>query len=50
MSRPQKIIPPIKGGFAQIINSIADGKGVKRQPSNQSPQKMVRSAPSPKKP
>jgi hypothetical protein len=50
MSRPQKIIPPIKGSFTQIINSIADGKGVKRQPANQSPQKTVRASAPPKKP
>ena len=29
MSRPQKIIPPVKGGFMGIINAIADGKGGK---------------------
>jgi hypothetical protein len=28
MSRPQKIIPPIKGEFQGIINAVADGKGV----------------------
>ena len=28
MSRPQKIIPPVKGSFANIIASIADGRGV----------------------
>ncbi len=28
MSRPQKIIPPIKGTFTDIINSVADGRGV----------------------
>ena len=50
MSRPQKIIPPIKGNFAQIINAIADGKGVKPQAISQPPQKMVRSTEPPKKP
>jgi hypothetical protein len=29
MSRPQKIHKPLKGDFTQIINAIADGKGVK---------------------
>jgi hypothetical protein len=29
MSRPQKIIPPVKGGFQQIVNAVADGKGLK---------------------
>jgi hypothetical protein len=28
MSRPQKIHPPIKASFTQIINAIADGRGV----------------------
>jgi hypothetical protein len=31
MSRPQKIHKPIKGSFTQIINAVADGKGVKTQ-------------------
>jgi hypothetical protein len=29
MSRPQKMHKPLKGNFSQIINAIADGKGVK---------------------
>ena len=32
MSRPKKIHPPIKGGFMNIINAIADGKGVTKTP------------------
>ena len=28
MSRPQKIIPPIKGSFNSILGSIAMGSGV----------------------
>jgi hypothetical protein len=28
MSRPQKIIPPIKGGFDSILKSVAMGSGV----------------------
>lgn len=28
MSRPQKIIPPVKGKFTDIINAIADGRGM----------------------
>jgi hypothetical protein len=28
MSRPQKMHKPLKGNFANIINAIADGKGV----------------------
>ena len=27
MSRPQKIIPPIKGTFNSILNSVAIGSG-----------------------
>jgi hypothetical protein len=30
MSRPQKMHKPLKGNFADIINAIADGKGVKQ--------------------
>lgn len=28
MSRPQKIIPPIKGSFNSILTSVAMGSGV----------------------
>ena len=28
MSRPQKIIPPIKGDFNSILTSVAMGRGV----------------------
>lgn len=28
MSRPQKIIPPVKGSFTDILGSIAIGGGV----------------------
>jgi hypothetical protein len=30
MSRPQKIIPPIKGSFTEIINAVADGRGIQK--------------------
>ena len=30
MSRPQRIIPPLKGTFTEITNSVANGKGVPR--------------------
>jgi hypothetical protein len=30
MSRPQKIIPPVKGDFQSIVNAVADGKGMKQ--------------------
>jgi hypothetical protein len=32
MSRPQKIMPPIKGTFMEIITAVADGKGVPKPP------------------
>lgn len=34
MSKPQKMHKPLKGDFTQIINAIADGKGVKLQARN----------------
>jgi hypothetical protein len=53
MSRPQKIIPPIKGSFTEIINAVADGKGVSKSPERDmaNERKFVRSAskPPPKK-
>ncbi len=30
MSRPQKIHKPLKFSFTEIINAVADGKGVKQ--------------------
>jgi hypothetical protein len=30
MSRQQKIIPPVKGSFEDIINAVSDGKGTKQ--------------------
>jgi len=30
MSRQKKIIPPVRGGFQDIINRVADGKGMKQ--------------------
>jgi hypothetical protein len=52
MSRPQKIHPPIKASFTDIINAVADGKGVKLQARNASRQKNIvkASQPTPKKP
>jgi hypothetical protein len=47
MSRPLKIIPPLKGTFNEILTRIADGHGVKKPPQN----KAVKSPPQkPKKP
>jgi hypothetical protein len=34
MSRPQKMHKPLKGSFTDIINAIADGKGLKPQVRN----------------
>jgi len=50
MSRPLKIIPPIKGTFNEILTRIADGHGVKG--AKKPPQaNIVRSSqPPPKKP
>ena len=45
MSRPQKIIPPIKGGFENIINAIADGRGVVKASQPKSKDGFVRAAP-----
>jgi hypothetical protein len=47
-----KIHPPIKGSFTDIINAVADGKGVKIQAKNASrPKNIVKaSEPPPKKP
>jgi hypothetical protein len=53
MSRPQKIIPPVKGNFIDIINNVADGRGVKKQDTRSAAnERMMRSTPKqpPKKP
>jgi hypothetical protein len=50
MSRPQKMHKPLKGDFSQIINAIADGKGVKLQARNTSrPKNIVKASEPPKK-
>ena len=43
---------PLKGSFTDIINAVADGRGVKLQARNASPPKerMVRSSKPPKPP
>jgi hypothetical protein len=51
MSRPQKIHKPLKGDFTQIINAIADGKGVAKPKTRQ--QNILKASdrtPTPKKP
>jgi hypothetical protein len=40
MSRPLKIIPPIKGTFNEILTRIADGHGVNKPVQ---PDRMTRS-------
>ena len=53
MSRPQKIHKPIKASFTDIINAVADGKGVKLLARNAIQPKgniVKASSPTPKKP
>jgi hypothetical protein len=53
MSRPQKMHKPLKGNFTDIINAIADGRGLKPPPKPlpRSQDNIVRaSEPPPKKP
>jgi hypothetical protein len=42
MSRPQKIHPPLKGGFANILMAVADGSGVSKKPTSKRPLKSHR--------
>ena len=50
MSRPQKIHKPLKGSFTDIINAVADGKGVKIQARNASrPKNPVKASEPPQK-
>lgn len=49
MSRPQKIIPPVKGTFQEIIDAVAAGKGVRLIRSKPRPKNLEQPA-SPKKP
>ena len=50
MSRPQKMHKPLKGSFTQIINAVADGKGVKTQAKDKALRKnpVQASEPTPK--
>ena len=57
MSRPQKIIPPIKGSFNSILTSVAMGSGVGKRAAiklareKATGQNIVKaSQPTPKKP
>ena len=47
MSRPQKMHKPIKGGFTQIINAVADGKGIKGRTREQIPLKNIQASETP---
>lgn len=44
MSRPQKMHRPLKGSFTDIINAIADGRGIKPPPPKNAaqPQNIVK--------
>ena len=48
MSRPQKIMKPIKASFIQVINAVADGKGMKHVPLKN--QRADNPPPKPKEP
>lgn len=51
MSRPQKIIPPIKGSFNSILGSIAMGSGVgKKAAMKLAKEKVVTLKPAPPQP
>jgi hypothetical protein len=50
MSRPQKIIPPIKGSFSGILTSIAMGSGKgKKAALKLARKKAAQQKPAPKK-
>ncbi len=51
MSSPQKIMKPIKASFTQIINAVADGKGVKSPARDKAARKYpIQASESPRKP
>ena len=53
MSRPQKMHKPLKGSFTEIINAVADGRGVRLSAKTRALQKGTLRAslpPAPKKP
>lgn len=51
MSRPRKMHKPLKGNFMDIINAVADGRGVKVQAKDKALRKypIQASEPPPKK-
>jgi len=52
MSRPQKIIPPIKGTFNEILSSVAMGSGKGKRAAKELARNPIIKAshPTPKKP
>jgi hypothetical protein len=53
MSRPQKIHKPLKFSFTEIINAVADGKGVKQTRGAARPKDIIKATdktPPPSKP
>jgi hypothetical protein len=48
MSRQQKIIPPVKGNFQDIINRVADGKGTRQVRGKPRPKNVEQSKNKPK--
>jgi hypothetical protein len=50
MSRPQKIIPPVKGSFNNILRSVAMGSGAGKRAARELARNPIRPTPPPKKP
>ena len=52
MSRPQKMHKPLKGSFTDIINAVADGRGVKKIQAKNAlrPKDIVKASEPPKPP
>jgi hypothetical protein len=50
MSRPQKIIPPVKGSFNNILRAVAMGSGKGKQASKELARNPIRPTPPSKKP
>jgi len=50
MSRPRKMHKPLKGNFTDIINAVADGRGVKVQAKDKALRKnLIQASESPPK-
>jgi hypothetical protein len=50
MSRPQKIIPPVKGSFNNILRAVAMGSGKGRQAAKELARNPTPPKSAPKKP